>query len=188
MTWSEEIFRSLFALWRILKFDPQAPAYFNLTEQGFWRSFLAAAVANVVGHAMLQPLLALAPAEVRPVDLNGVLIREIAVGFVIMVVFPLLMVPVSRMLNLDRNYVTYIIAWNWSSWVMLILLVPISLFALVGLLSFGVVGLLQLILFVVAVFVGILVARAALECNGFVAAGLMLLEFVLARFLFALVP
>ena len=46
MPLNQEVARSIFAAWRIARFDAGAMNYFNLTLEGFWRSFFAAGLSS----------------------------------------------------------------------------------------------------------------------------------------------
>ena len=61
MRLQDDILRSLYALWRLLRLDPDAPKYFNLSYQGFWRSFGVSAVLILAIEAMQHGLLRYSP-------------------------------------------------------------------------------------------------------------------------------
>ena len=40
----QEIVASLYGAWRLMRLDPTGMTYFNLSADGFWRSFFAAVI------------------------------------------------------------------------------------------------------------------------------------------------
>lgn len=101
-----EIKRGIWGAARFASFDARGMAYFNLTIQGFWRSFLAAL-------ASLPFFLVIAVLTYRPTE--PVHYLNLVLGYVaVWTLFPLIMVPVMKALKLDEAYVPLIVAYNWS--------------------------------------------------------------------------
>ncbi len=178
MTWSEEISRSLFALWRILRFDPDGPSYFNLTVDGFWRSFAVPIVLIPILGVLILPILGLAPEEIeRPAGL-AFLVAATLSGYLFLVLFPLAMIAITRLLGVSENYSIYIISWNWTIVVPFLFILPISAMTFVGLLTPGFIGFLQIVLLCFLVFFKVTVTKACLQIHGFAAIGIVVLDIV----------
>ncbi|MDP6564246.1 MAG: hypothetical protein QF578_05420 [Alphaproteobacteria bacterium] len=111
----QEMFRSVYGAWRIACFDPAAMSHFNLSIDGFWRSFAAMGV--VVPFYLIFILLTFGegPAPEPLPALEWYVVVKLLAFTLSWLAFPLVMVPVSRLLDLTSTYVSYIIAWNWSS-------------------------------------------------------------------------
>lgn len=108
----EEISSALFGAYRLAWFDPAGMAHFNLTFDGFWRSFFAA-VLVAPAYAILVGLRVAAQSEA--LDL-GVLVLTESIGYVLAWgAFPLVAIVLTRLLGLDRNYVALIVALNWTA-------------------------------------------------------------------------
>jgi hypothetical protein len=107
-----EVARSLFGAWRLAWLDPSGMGYFNLSVEGFWRSFFAA-VLVAPGYALLVAQEFFAREEaVSPIW--ALLVESLAylVGWA---AFPVAAVFLTRLLGLSRNYVPLIVAANWAS-------------------------------------------------------------------------
>lgn len=107
-----EILSSIAGAWRLIRFDSDALEGFNLTFQGFWRSFLAA--------PLVAPVY-LSIERTRAEDDPWSLAWSLLIYGVTWLVGPLLMIPVTRILDCQRHYGSYVIAANWLS-------VPLVLF------------------------------------------------------------
>ena len=169
-----EIVRSLFGAFRLARLDGRGMGYFNLSIEGFWRSFFAAAIV-APGYALLvAQKLATWPATVDPA--LAVLI-EAAAYALSWIAFPVAAVFLTTMLGLSRNYVPLIVAANWAEVLQFALFLLVMLATL--LLPAGVRGPV-----LVAVIGAILayewfVARTALATTGGVAVGIVLVDLLL---------
>ena len=108
----EEVLSGLYGAYRLAWFDASGMAHFNLTVEGFWRSFFAA-VLVAPAYAILVGMQLSAEAE----EFNWalVLLTE-GIGYVLAwSAFPLIAIVLTRLLGLDRNYVALIVAVNWSA-------------------------------------------------------------------------
>ena len=169
-----EIVASLYGAVRLLRRDAGGLNDFNLTEEGFWRSFFA--------MVFVLPLSAFAAVTFREnpdVSAMAVASRTIVNLTLQWAAFTAAMLAYTRALQLSHNYMRFITAYNWSSVVAtLCMMVPVLLHNL-GLL--GIWGALMLVFFV---FLAMLtyfwyVAREALNCSGFVAAGVVFMDFLM---------
>ena len=108
----QEVIGSIYGAWRLAWLDRSGMSHFNLSVDGFWRSFFAA-VLVAPGYALLvmQDLLgrpeAVSPAWALVVETLGYAISLAA--------FPLVAVVVTQLLGLSRNYAAMIIAANWAA-------------------------------------------------------------------------
>jgi hypothetical protein len=108
----QEVLNGLFGAYRLAWFDASGMAHFNLTVEGFWRSFFAAvlvapAYAILVGMQLST--------EAADFNLALVVLTE-GIGYVLAwCAFPLVAIVLTRLLGLDRNYVALIVAVNWSA-------------------------------------------------------------------------
>ena len=170
----QEIVRSLFGAFRLARLDGRGMGYFNLSIEGFWRSFFAAAIV-APGDALLgAQKLATGPAAVDPAV--AVLI-EAAAYALSWIAFPVAAVFLTTLLGLSRNYVPLIVAANWAEVLQFAAFLVVMLATV--LLPSGVRGPV-----LVAVIGAILayewfVARTALETTGGVAVGIVLVDLVL---------
>lgn len=106
-----EVWSALYGAYRLAFFDPSGMGYFNLTIEGFWRSFFAA-VLVAPGYVLLMALRAPPGENLDPGAL--VLVETIAYA-IAWCAFPVAAILLTRLLGLGRNYVALVIAINWTA-------------------------------------------------------------------------
>ena len=169
-----EVLSALYGAYRLAWFDPSGMGYFNLTVDGFWRSFFAA-VLVAPAYAILVGLQV--ASEEEPVDLGLLLVTE-SIGYVLAWgAFPLVAIVLTRLLGLDRHYVALIVALNWSAVLQTALFLAV---VLIGPLLPEVLGTLAITLTTGAILVyQWFVIRTALEATGGVALMLLLVDLII---------
>jgi len=95
---------------QLLRRDPAAMAHFDVSVEGFWRSFAAPLLVTPVNLVAVLPV-ALALER----DATQMAVVRILTDLSAIVAFPLLMVPVARLLGLGGTYVPFIVANNFAS-------------------------------------------------------------------------
>lgn len=170
----DEIKRSLFGAWLLARGDTRGMELFDLSVEGFFRSFVAALVAAPV---YLLLILDRYQTTGMPAALGSVAAVE-AVGYALgWIAFPLLAVLLTRLLGLGHRYVPLIVAGNWAA------VLQVTFF-LVALLLAGLLPppMRALILFAATVLVLVyqwFVMRTALQTTGGTAAGLLAVNVLL---------
>ena len=89
------------------------------------------------------------------------------------VLWPWLMITITHMLGAQRNYVRYVIAYNWTSVFIVAAIVPVLLLRQFGFAGPGLAALLSLVVIGWSLFMRWFVARHALEVNAPVAVALV---------------
>ncbi len=107
-----EVVAALYGAWRLLRFDPRGFDWFDLTIDGFWRSFFAAVLA-----APAYLLLVALDLGDRGAPIDGpwaafVLVLAYAAEWI---AFPIAAIFITRLLGLTTGYVPLIVAGNWIS-------------------------------------------------------------------------
>ena len=168
-----EIASSLRGAWRLLFMDRAAMARFNLTVEGFWRSFFAAAL------ALPHYLLFLGrPGGAAALEAGWELRAALAYA-ASWALFPIVTAFLARVLDLGRHYAGFIIAHNWAAALMAQPLLALTLLVRVGLLDEGFSALLQMALFAVYLWYGWAVCRVALGAGVVTACGFVILDHLL---------
>jgi hypothetical protein len=173
-----EVLSALYGAYRLAWFDISGMTFFNLTVDGFWRSFFAA-VLVAPAYAVLVGLRI--PAE--DVNIALVLVTE-SIGYILAwCAFPIVALVLTRLLGLDRNYVALIVAHNWSA------VLQMAAFVAVILLG-GILPAAGGTLLVAATTLAILVyqwfvIRTALRTSGGVALMLLLVDLVITSIISA---
>ena len=170
----EEVFRSLYGAYRLAFMDQSGMTHFNLSVEGFWRSFFAA-VLVAPGFAVLVGEKLLARPE--PLDLGWAAVVQTLAYVLSWAAFPLVALALTQLLGLSRNYVPLIVALNWAA----VLQIVVFLAAVVlGLLLPDVLeGLIMLIVTGGILFYQWFVTRTALQTTGGIALMMILIDLVL---------
>jgi hypothetical protein len=135
MITSEYVSRAMTGVFRLSLHDAKGLSLFEMTADGFFRSFWAIAfAAPLYAYALLGTLRAF---EAMP-DAGG---KTVSVGVFVglhalnflggCVLFLVAMIPLSRMLELSGRYTTFAVAYNWGT-------LAIHAIAAVPALAFGV--------------------------------------------------
>lgn len=172
-----ELVRSTYGTWRLAHGDTSAMAFFDATEEGFWRSFRVAFLLLPVELLVLGLRLGIRPSEasfgrIVTVDLIGYAIGWMA--------FPLAVHYLVMALDREREYVGYIVAYNWS----MILQTGVHLVILTlmagRMLPDTVLSILGLVVFAALLAYVWFIAKSALRIGGLPAAGLVALDVMIS--------
>jgi len=171
-----EILRALYGAYRLARFDAAGLTFLDATPGGFWKSFFAA--------VLVAPLYAVLLAVRLRADLPDVTVARFlaieSIAYVIgWVLFPLVMAAVARLIDRERHYIRYIVAYNWASVWQNAIYLPVAILAVAGTLTGGAGGLLALGALVVVLVYAWFVARTALDIPGPLAVPLVALDVVL---------
>ena len=175
-----EMSRSLAAALRLLGHDRSALSAFNNTASGFWHSFFA--IALIAPLYLLIASINWAPDAAQTNSATGSfsLLKNLAILSLQWVLWPLVMVFVTRWLGLGQHFSRYVIVYNWSNVLIITgLAVPALLFKfnLMPLeAALMLTGLLQLFTFYLEWYL----TRLSLEASGLIAGAVVLGNFVLS--------
>lgn len=180
-----EVIGSITGAYLLATRDLDGYKLFNQSIEGFWRSFAAVLLIApfyflFAGIELELHSLAQTDADAEPATADTGFYAGAAVSLALSwIIFPVVMVFVSRGLGFSQHYVRYIIAFNWSSVIVVaLLMIPTSAFYL-GAISIQATALFHLLFLVPVLYYHWFIARTALETSGLVATGLVLLEFTL---------
>ena len=182
-SWAE-INRSLYGAWRLACVDASGMSYFTVSIDGFWRSFFAAVIVMPIYFFVLalQPA---APAPQEPVNESTLwpLFVDLVSYVLGWVVFPVTMVFLARLLDVGRQYVSYIVAYNWATVLQMALFaVAATVITAVGI-ETALGRLLQLVVFAAVLFYQWFVARTALRTTAIIAVGIVVVDFLIGLLL-----
>ncbi len=182
-----EVTRSIHGAWRVARMDPDALDYFDLTIDGFWRSFAALLV--VAPFYIIFLILNYGNQAGLGLPTGPVVSTEfyVAVKLVAYIIgwlaFPLIMVPISRLLDLSQNYVPYIIVWNWSNVLVMAVILPTVLLFPPAAQTGAAAKMVLMGAQIAMLFYGYLVARAGLRGKILTAVGVVVLDLLLSLLL-----
>ena len=173
-----EVMVSLYGAWRLLLRDPRGIELLDDSIEGFWKSFFCAVVV-LPGYALWFAF------TVYDVNFEAgpfrILIVE-GIGYVIgWVAWPLLMAYIARALDRDRHYIRYIVAYNWSAGISIVIYLIVLTLRLMGILPVGIMAFFSFIALVVILSYHWYILRVGLEVSPGAAAGLVAGDFVLGQ-------
>ena len=171
-----EVIAALYGAWRLMRFDASGMNWFDLTPDGFWRSFFAAVpVAPFFALLVyLDPL-----REAGTTDTGSAILLTALVYAIGWAIVPVVAIFLTRLLGLTRGYVPLIVAYNWTSVPQIVLQTAVALISELGLLPSGLAGIL---LFVAVVYILVyewFIVRTALQTTPGTAIGIVILFEVL---------
>ena len=168
----QEVQLALLGALRFARGDRAALACFDRSLDGFWRSFRAAVITYPLFVILLRMRLPAADWAASG-GLHIVLVETI--GYVISwVLFPLVMLPLTRALGREHRFFDFMVPYNWSQ-------VPQSaLFVLAGLPGGPAVKVIEFAAAYAVLVYEWYIARVGLDISRFGAAGIVLLDIVLS--------
>jgi len=175
-----EILRALYGAYRLARFDAGGMTHFDATPGGFWKSFFAAVVVAPLYLLLLAVRIENGSPDVDPARFMAVESIAYVIGWVI---YPLVMATVARLIDRERHYVRYIVAYNWASVWQNVVYLPVAILSVAGLLTGGAGGLLALGALAVVLVYAWFVARTALDIPGLFAVPLVGLDITLGLML-----
>jgi hypothetical protein len=180
---AREIVRSVYGVWRLARADPGGMAYFDATEEGFWRSFRVAilvapayALLVLLDYALPPPNPDAVPVVVSGTRVVAVELIAYAIGWM---AFPLAAHYLAMALARERDYVGYIVAYNWSAVLGIGVMLPIEAIDASGLLPEFLGDALRIAAGIALLVYAWFVARTALRTGGLPAAGFVAMEVML---------
>lgn len=170
----QEIRTSLNGAVLLAKRRPGALSYFNLSADGFYRSFYALLLA--------APVFALENAfDYRSFETDTALVPFILILCLALWVswgsYLVVMGTVTRLMGLGDRFGAFVIVYNWVQLGLILVWLPVTVIA-TGILPPGFGSMLNLI-FIVATYVYLwYILKVTLRTSGFIAAGFAFLEFL----------
>ncbi|MDE0799743.1 MAG: hypothetical protein OSB02_03280 [Rhodospirillaceae bacterium] len=173
---TKETARALYGLWRLARWDEEAFSFFNATEQGFWRSFAAA--------AFVAPLQALYQLSLYLTLDDPPLIWRVAaiesIEYIILwTLFPLSMLYVVKLLERETEFFRYIVAYNWFQLAVGYVAMPFVILSQFQLLPVQVSGFFDSLIFVTYVTFAAFIARVGLKVGMGASAGIVVIDILL---------
>ena len=160
----DELVRSVAAAWRLFLGDPRAMAGFDLTVEGFWRSFavIVPIAPFYFAAALVERQLRLTGSVAEAFGEGRFFAVKAAIMAIDWVALPIVLALVARPLGIARNYAGFIVARNWAS---LLIVIPDTAVAVafgLGLIGTDIAGFLLLAVLVVILRYRYVIARIAL--------------------------
>ncbi len=172
----KEITWSLYGAYRLVRKDPDALQYFNISAGGFYTSFAAIilalpffAVENAIDYQLIETETSIVPFLI-------VLCIALAVNWL---AFLAVMAVFARFLDFSDKFSVFVIVYNWAQLAIIIVWMPLSVLS-TGLAG-GSLNSVFSLLFLGASYVYLwYIIRVALQVSGPIALGFAFLEFIIA--------
>jgi hypothetical protein len=114
---ADEVVRSLKGSWRLVQREADGLRAFDVSVAGFWRSFAVIVLTLPAFVALLAERRL--NAGLTPggglFDDAGLTLREAMIFLAAWIGFPVVMAGFVRLMDLERRYVAYVVAYNWST-------------------------------------------------------------------------
>jgi hypothetical protein len=177
---ARETVYSIFGAYRLAMLDKAGLTYLDRSPEGAIRSFYAALI-------VLPAYVVLVVLRLWDVLPDVSLLRFVTVEGLADVIswtaFPLAMFYISRLLDRSARYFDFLSAYNWSSVIQMGLYLPVVAIADSGLMPGGLGEGLVMVVTMLVLMYQWFIARTTLDINGGSAAGVVLLDMILAVFI-----
>ncbi len=178
-----EIVFSLYGTYRLARLDKGGVGYFDISVKGFWNSFFAAVIVAPFYGLLLYQRYAAGLEDAHP--LRYVAIETIAY-VILWVAFPLVMASMARILDRERQYMGYIIVYNWAQVLQNAVHLPLTYLGAAEAAPSDMVNALQLIVLTVLLGYTGFITVTVLEVAVMTAVGVVFLDFVMSVFINAI--
>ena len=170
--------KALFGALRLARFDADGMQFFDQTATGFWRSFFAAVVVSPLYLGLVLVRYEIVGYTETP--MARYLAVEVMAYIIAWVAFPVIMDKVAQIIDRDRYYIRFIIAYNWSSVLQNAVYLPIILFGTIGVMTADSANGIAFIALIWVLVYSWFVTRIALDVPAPLAAGLVLMDLALS--------
>lgn len=177
-----EIKSSIYGAYRLARLDAGGLAYFNISVEGFWRSFFAAVIvapAYIILLLVRNAALEAHIADNGPMPQSAALWPEIATYALGWIVWPLVMLVVVRLLGQTQNYVPYIIVYNWANVIQIALLLPVAILTQGGVFPQALAAVIGVMATLLVLFYLWFISRTVLQVREWAAAGIVIMDVML---------
>ncbi len=176
----QDLQKAIYGAYRLARLDRDGMTQFDISAEGFWRSFLAPVLGAPIYYLLLELGNAVASegATVKPaVEMLGYSVAW--------VLFLGLMIPVARAAGLGAHYAAFVVVFNWCQLFIMLVMLPIMGLAAAGILPLTAAGITIVAITFAALGFLWFIARTALHASAFVAIEVVLLDFLVNQVVFA---
>ena len=157
--------------------DRRGLGFFDTSIDGFWRSFRAALICYPLYLALLS--FRVPGASWTQSGVPTILIVETIAFVISWTAFPLLILPLARLLGREDRFLAFIVVYNWSQIPQTVLFVLVGLDGATGLLAPSAAGFAQLVAAIAVLVYEWYIARVALLVTGAQATVVVMVDLVL---------
>ncbi len=178
----DEISRSLAGAWELFLDRPGAMNRFDVSLEGFWRSFAAVVlVAPSYAFAVLADRHMATGDPLAVAETGTNLLVHNGIGLLLdWAALPLILALLARPLGIGRRYGAFVVARNWCAVLAAIPFGVIGLLLVLGLLGDELASVLMFVALIVVLRYNYVIARRALDTTVGFAIGIVVLDFVVS--------
>ena len=180
MTPLHETLAGLYGAWRLARADRSGMAYFNTTHEGFWRSFISALIVAPIYIVLLVMRYHAEQLTVPPVRYVALEAISYVVAWFI---FPLVMFYLVQAIERERQFLGFVIAYNWASVWQNFLYLPVSMVGEMGVLPEDWERSLELAALVLVFIYTFYITKISLQISNLLAVGIVVVDFLVSVFL-----
>lgn len=172
-----DIVYGVYGAWRLAMLDRGGMVYLDRSAVGFWNSFFAAALV-VPAYVILVAIdLSERGASIGALGLLIVHVSAYTLGWT---VYPVITRAICQAIGRDSAYVGFIVAFNWSQVVQMIVYLPVIVLSATGLIPEATSAWLHVLVYAVILAYQWFVTRTALDISPLAAVGFVALDLVLS--------
>ena len=179
----QEAFEGFYGAWRLFFRDQGAAALFDDSISGCWKSFSCA----IFVLPLYIPMVLFGAGSVDsargPIEIAAIEMVFYVIGWV---VWPLMMAYIVTILDRDKEYVLYIVAYNWSNAVQVPLFFAVLALVYVDLVPERGLLLLNFVALMVVFVYHMFILRVTLNVRGPGAFALVFGEFIIGQIIFGI--
>ncbi len=172
-----DIVYGIYGAWRLARLDRGGLVYFDRSVDGFWKSFFAAALIAPAYLALVAIDLGERETSAGALRLIIVHASAYALGWT---VYPVVTRAVCQAIGRDSAYISFIVAFNWSQVIQMIVYLPIIVLGAIGLIPEGATALLHVFVYSLILAYQWFVTRTALDIRPLAAVGFVALDLVIS--------
>ena len=163
------IFYSLSAAWKLVQGNPKAMDYFDLSSDGFWKSFWA--IGLIIPIFLFKVFRDSGVGVQQPFASSIVyLVTALPITAVVMYYF-------TRFMKIEKNYISMVIAYNWLSAISVNVILIVGLLFTILLPESQMTAVADIIIwFYFTVYVAWFMFRQSLQISSWLAIGVLIFE------------
>jgi hypothetical protein len=182
MIFLREIAAGLYGAYRLAHLDTGGMAWFDKTLSGFWKSFFAALLAAPL-YALFTALNLPDDTAKEPLETAGrarVFLIEALTYVIGWVLFPLVMIRITDLLQRQQEYLRFIVAYNWAGVLQIAIFLPVAALTVSGLLPLAGGNFLSTIVLFAILYYQWFITRTALRVGVAAAVAIVCLDMALS--------
>jgi len=183
----DEIARSLTGAWRLFLDRPDAMGCFDVSADGFWRSFYAI-ILIVPAYALIAlsewtQILA-DPVAAAAFQGNAFIFNKGLIAGFDWITLPVILALAAPMLGINRTYAAFIVARNWGAVLSNAIAGIVPIMFLFGMVGSGAANIIFIVILIVVIRYNFLIARRALGAEVGLAVGIVIGDIAISLAIF----